>query len=678
MGKKRNDAIAPKGKKKKTLRKTITVPVIIFISAAILVIAVFDAYMSYRSTVECLEQSMNAAVTIAGSTVTNKLSRITGLISEIASNSTVYSDDVVPEEKQTFLSKKAADYGCLNAYILSTDGTDIKSGDSYSDTDYFKASKGGETFITSPVVDKESGDLVMTISAPIWENGTKGSSVVGVLCMTMPQSIINAVIENIHVSTNGTAYMIDKDGNSIANVDTQRIIDKSNIGELVKTNSSLKAMADLHAKALAGKTGFGQYTYEGVNKFLAYAPVEGSNGWAICINAPVKDFTGKVFTTIYMTLALVIIFIIGGSFGTIYIANRVVGPIGLFVTRLSKLAEGDVSSPMPAFDATSSEFTVLDDAIKSTLNNTGAIITDIDYILGEFACGNFDIFSRAAEKYKGDYRNILTSVRKLKKGLSESFRDILQISEQVSAGSSQVSFGSQSLAQGATEQASSVQELSASIADISNRVKVNAEDAEKAKSLTAETEAIMQGSVSDMELARQAMDEISATSKNISKVIKTIDDIAFQTNILALNAAVEAARAGAAGKGFAVVADEVRNLSQKSAEAAKNTTSLIESSIEAVEKGTQLVGRTSTGFAEVAAKTGDVANLVDAISTQAQEQASAISQVSIGIEQVSSVVQMNSATSEESAAASEELSSQAEVLKGLVGQFKLATAYHED
>ena len=233
--------------------------------------------------------------------------------------------------------------------------------------------------------------------------------------------------------------------------------------------------------------------------------------------------------------------------------------------------------------------------------------------------------------------------------------------------------GAQSLAQGATEQASSLEELSASIADISERVKNNADYAEKAKSLTAEAQVIMQGSVSDMELARQAMDEISSTSKNISKVIKTIDDIAFQTNILALNAAVEAARAGAAGKGFAVVADEVRNLSQKSAEAAKNTTALIESSIEAVEKGSKLVNKTSEGFAQVAVKAEASGKLVDEISAQAQEQASAISQIAIGIEQVSSVVQMNSATSEESAAASEELSSQAEVLKALVDQFKLAT-----
>jgi len=272
---------------------------------------------------------------------------------------------------------------------------------------------------------------------------------------------------------------------------------------------------------------------------------------------------------------------------------------------------------------------------------------------------------------QSEYDMLGTALSNLVKNINSLIASIVSASDQVSAGSVQVSSGAQALAQGATEQASSIQELSASILDISERVKQNANEAEKAKELSAGATKIMHSSVEDMELARKAMDEITETSKNISKVIKAIDDIAFQTNILALNAAVEAARAGAAGKGFAVVADEVRNLSQKSAEAAKNTTALIESSIEAVEKGRQLVNKTSNGFSEAAAKSKEVGVIVDTISVQAEEQASAVSQIAIGVEQVSSVVQMNSATAEESAAASEELTSQAAQLRESVGAFKL-------
>ncbi|MEA4894322.1 MAG: methyl-accepting chemotaxis protein [Oscillospiraceae bacterium] len=664
---------ALKEKRKNSLRMTITVPIIIFICTASVVLAVFTVYMGYRSTISSLEDSMISAAGIAGDAVSNKLGRISVLMEEIASNSVMYSSEATDAEKAALVTKKVKEYDLLDGYILSASGKEIKTGKDYSSAEYFSPAKDGETYITSPYLDEKSGELAMTLSTPIWTNGMKGTSVTGVVCFTVPQTLIGQAISSMNISKNGYAYILDKNGDFVDYIDTAYISDGKNIFELAESEPALQPLVDSFNSALSGEVSFNQYQYQGVRKFLCASTVEGSDGWIICLTAPVSDFTRGVMTSIYGSAALLVIIILVGVFGCIYIANRVVDPLKVYIKRLSQLAAGDVLSPLPDLAAASSEFVVLKSSILNTLSQTGSIIKDIDFILSEFSGGNFDVNSHDTGLYIGDYANILTSLKTLKSGLSDSFLDILQVSEQVSAGASQVSSGSQALAQGATEQASSVQELSASIADISQRVTRNAEDAEKAKELTTSTEAVMQSSVNDMELARQAMDKISSTSKNIGKVIKTIDDIAFQTNILALNAAVEAARAGAAGKGFAVVADEVRNLSQKSAEAAKNTTLLIESSIEAVEKGSQLVSNTSTGFVEVAKKASEIVVLIDEISEQAQEQAAAINQVSIGIEQVSSVVQMNSATSEESAAASEELSSQAEVLKSLVGQFRLAT-----
>jgi len=248
---------------------------------------------------------------------------------------------------------------------------------------------------------------------------------------------------------------------------------------------------------------------------------------------------------------------------------------------------------------------------------------------------------------------------------------INQASDQVASGSEQVSFGAQALSQGATEQASSVEELSATIVELSGHVKVNADHAAEASRLSNDAGSGVMESDGHMKEMIEAMGDISDKSKEIGKIIKTIDDIAFQTNILALNAAVEAARAGSAGKGFAVVADEVRNLAQKSAEAAKNTTVLIEGSILAVDNGTRIVGQTAKSLQDVVVKAGNVTNKMTDIANASEQQAKAIAQVTQGIEQIAAVVQTNSATAEESAAASEELTGQAQMLKELVGKFRL-------
>jgi len=349
------------------------------------------------------------------------------------------------------------------------------------------------------------------------------------------------------------------------------------------------------------------------------------------------------------------------------ISRSISKPVNELASAAEKFSEGQLDVEISYHSG--NEIGRMADSMQLVFVRLRSIVNEISTILIKMSDG--DLSMEDPRKFRGDFEPISNSLNIILQSLNETFSTIKISSEQVNSGSEQVSSGAQALAQGATEQASSIEELSASITDISHKISDNTTHVSEVTGYIDETTKHVATSNEQMKQMLVAMDDISISSNEIGKIIKAIDNIAFQTNILALNAAVEAARAGEAGKGFAVVADEVRNLASKSADAAKQTTQLIENSIQKVKDGSLLAGNTAKSLEKVSAQMLKVEETIRKIEEASTTQATAVAEITLGVEQVSSVVQTNSATAEESAAASEELSAQADLLKQQISKLQL-------
>lgn len=475
----------------------------------------------------------------------------------------------------------------------------------------------------------------------------------GTASITTSTAWLGNIVNTMHTSDATEFYLLTNDGRLLASM-----------------NGSLSA------EQVAGYmniTDVETVSDNGRNHIVTASPIIGTD-WTAVVICDAKEFLGNAFIAVLVMIITTTISFVVGALVISKFVKRIIVPLNAINGKILDMEQGKLSGDAIEVH-TGDELETLADAVNSMTAYTNTIIKDIEAVSAKLAAE--DLTAEPAADYIGDYAPIKSALYGIINSTSDVIRQIGASSKLVSDGSSKMSDNSTTLSQAATEQAATVEELNASIVEISSNISANADSAGKAKVLADDCMKIVNEGNVKMTDMLHAMEEINETSSQIANIIKTIEDISFQTNILSLNASIEAARAGEAGKGFAVVAGEVGQLAGKTAEAAKNTTALIKTSLTAVENGTVMANETAKMLSKIVSETDDTAKVIDKIAAASQEQADSVKQILVGMDQISTSVQMTSGSSAECAASAEELSGQAKVLLDLVQRFKIADAASE-
>lgn len=509
--------------------------------------------------------------------------------------------------------------------------------------------------ISEPYQDPATDHSIISIVAPVFDAQT--DHVIGFIGLDVFLDSLADSLSQIHVGENGYLELISNSSDYIYSNDptaTGKNVTELDISEQYKTN------------VLNKNTGSMEFEYEGID-YVSMSRVSRTTGWLAIATLPVSEVNAprnRLITVLAVVSILIIALLI---FVILKTVRRLVKPLADISADMHSFSEGRLSIDIDIHG--NDEIGLLADSIRSSTHTLREMILDLAHVLKEISDGNLNV--DVTGHYTGDFAAIREALEQILLSLNNALGQINIAADQVSSGAEQVSTSAQELSLGASEQAGSVEELAVTVSEISRHVSQNARNALEASRDAGAVKNEADAGNQQMQELLAAMENIVSSSRKIRKILKTIEEIAFQTNILSLNASVEAARAGAAGKGFAVVAEEIRSLAAKSAQASTNTNTLINDSLTAAEAGSKIAAETAQAMQKVMEGVDKVAASITSISSASQDQSDSIRQVTSGINQISDIIQTNSATAEESAAASEELSAQAQLLKELAGRFSL-------
>ena len=626
------------------------------------------AVITRQSTTEAIEKNVMETAELAALAAQNMIATYTLTIAEMASNPVLSDRDATAEEKQLFLQGRA------DAYYMRAGGmTDGNGFDAYHEVDvsgepFFQAAIQGENYMSAPYI--EGDDMYLMVSAPIM----KGDEILGIVYFQCDTYILRSIVEGIKIGEKGDAYILDKEGNTIAYEDERLVLNRENVIRESAQNPKdpdLAVLAAIEKRMVAGESGVEKYTYvsDHTKNIQGYAPIQGTDGWSIAVTINEDEFMRSAYEgnmMQFLVCAAMCAAVVLISFG---VSRSIAGPVSRCAGRLQQLSEGDLKSPVPLVTGRD-EVRVLADSTKNLVEKFRGIVGDMGMVLGSIADGDLTKSSDGVH-YAGDFRELHQYLKMIDEKLNQTLGGIVSTAACVSGGSAQMAAASESLSQGALEQSGAVEQLSVTMEDMDRDARRIASLTEDTKESVGSAGSQLQESSRYIESLNEAMNRITASTNEISRIIDAIDDIARQTNILSLNASVEAARAGEAGKGFAVVAGEVRELAEKSAQAAKATMELIHNSTEAVESGSRVVEKVTGSVANVTAIFEEITEQSRTVAEAVERQTAAIGQAAQGIGQISDVVQSNSSAAEENAATSRQLSGQAAGLRRLVSSFSL-------